>query len=844
LRSFTRQEADLFFGRKSAVDEMVGRLASTRFLAVIGPSGCGKSSLVNAGLIEALETGLMHRAGARWRIADLRPGSRPLSDLAEALVRSGAADRRAPADADEVIRLRPFVGQGPRAVLEWCKAGNLAPRTNLLLLVDEFEELFRQNADGADEVEAFVAALLASAAAPLEEARIYVVVTMRSEYLGAAASIGGLAEAIDKGHYLAPRMSRNQLRRTITGPASVCGFEVEPELVDRLLSDLAAFAPWEDADAGHQLARLARRADQLPLLQHALSLLWAIADVRDVSGKPVLKLSDYDALGGLRAALATHGREILEELLPEHRSVAPLVFRALTAGSSLAEAVRHPTTFGELVEIAHGDEIAVREIVEAFRAPGRNFLTPPRPEPLGSTTRIDIVHESFIRQWDVFGSWLRQEIASAAAWRRLAALAERHRQGEGDLLSGAALASLADWWEGERPAPRWAERYGGDFDMARTFLEESRRTEAASMRAAAERGDRRVRGRLLAFAAVVAICIVTPLAFFAGHSAIRANAEAEHARLAAAAADDARNFAEAERQAAEIERQVAEAERRRADAEMARAEDERQRAAAEARRADEEKQRTLAARSEAEAAVQLTESEKERTEQERLRALAAIEQATAAGVERDRAEAERREAAATRNEAVRAARLAQAKVEEAEQLRQLALAGRQEAIHQAEAADKARREAIEQAESANAARDVAVEERQQAVAAREEAEATAARAEEARRAAVDQAEITETARGAADEERQQAVVARQEAEAIAARAEELADQERLRALAAIDQARAAEADLQRANEELARARAAVEAAQAERDQAELERRRALASQSQSTESSTADPVTE
>ncbi len=66
LRSFTREETDLFFGREGCVDDMVDRLAATRFLAVLGASGSGKSSLVKTGLLDALEIGLLHQAGSRW----------------------------------------------------------------------------------------------------------------------------------------------------------------------------------------------------------------------------------------------------------------------------------------------------------------------------------------------------------------------------------------------------------------------------------------------------------------------------------------------------------------------------------------------------------------------------------------------------------------------------------------------------------------------------------------------------------------------------------------------------------------------------------------------------------
>src|SRR6516225_3895518 len=86
LRPFERHEADIFFGRESQVDAMVDRLAQHRLLAVTGSSGSGKSSLVRAGLLEALETGLLAAAGPVWRFATLRPGGHPMTELAAALL--------------------------------------------------------------------------------------------------------------------------------------------------------------------------------------------------------------------------------------------------------------------------------------------------------------------------------------------------------------------------------------------------------------------------------------------------------------------------------------------------------------------------------------------------------------------------------------------------------------------------------------------------------------------------------------------------------------------------------------------------------------------------------------
>src|SRR5579862_9556556 len=85
LRPFEAEEDHLLFGREKQIDDLLGRLRTTRFLSVIGTSGCGKSSLVRAGLTPALQGGFMVGAGSSWRIATFRPAGDPSGNLAAAL---------------------------------------------------------------------------------------------------------------------------------------------------------------------------------------------------------------------------------------------------------------------------------------------------------------------------------------------------------------------------------------------------------------------------------------------------------------------------------------------------------------------------------------------------------------------------------------------------------------------------------------------------------------------------------------------------------------------------------------------------------------------------------------
>lgn len=537
LRAFARDENIVFFGRDGCVDRMVATLAETRFLAVLGTSGSGKSSLVRTGLLHALERGTLFEAGSDWLIADFHPGSRPMRALAEAL--SPAAE------IDEVDALEDHLATWPGSLVEWAQWGNLPPGRSLLLLVDQFEELFRYgDFPEREAAEAFVALLLHSAES--RDVPVYVVLTMRSEYLGNCSLIPRLTERINEGLYLTPRMGRESCREAIEGPARVFDFSIEPKLVNHILNDMASFAPFENAGESGPI-QLSRRADQLPLLQHLLNRLWTLA--REEGRDPiVLGFDDYEAIGGLEGALNRHGKTVIEALPGDAQAAVRTVFRALVRGSDPASAVRRAVPFAAL-EAEAGE--AARLVVDAFRAPDCNFLRPEAHVPLGPDTPIDISHESLIRQWDRLAEWTREEARAAESWQRLIDGAVRWMDKRGELLTGLDLASLSQWWTEEQPTPQWAERHGGKFAEVERYLEASRAAETAA-REREELRERREWRRLVVFSAVtglLALVSAGALVWLWSNNVTLANQRIELAGLEARV-ESAREEAESVREAA------------------------------------------------------------------------------------------------------------------------------------------------------------------------------------------------------------------------------------------------------------------------------------------------------
>ena len=190
LAGFETVDEAYFFGRERLIAELVARMAGRNFLGIVGPSGSGKSSLLRAGLVPALASGVLP-GSEHWRQVLIRPGERSI---------------------EEIRRLH-----------------SLGTDERLLLVVDQLEELFTAY-ESAEERSAFAEALTWGPA--------IVVVALRADFYGRFAAYPGLAERLGDNQVLVGPMQASELRRAIELPAARVGLRVEPELADAIVDDM------------------------------------------------------------------------------------------------------------------------------------------------------------------------------------------------------------------------------------------------------------------------------------------------------------------------------------------------------------------------------------------------------------------------------------------------------------------------------------------------------------------------------------------------------------------------------------------------------------------------------
>lgn len=466
LRPFKTSEFQLFKGRDGQAEELIKRLKKNHFLAVIGSSGTGKSSLVRAGLIPQLFGGYLHAAGTKWNIAICRPGKDPVENLAIAL----SAIKGHSKEKNSIYENYQDIGAqlnnsiyGVLDVDEMLNAGKAAAqKSNLLIIIDQFEELFRFDRKdlGKKNIENhFINLLLKASLNPASS--VYVIITMRSEFLGDCVKYRGLPEAINEGQYLVPQLTRNQLKEVIEGPISLAGKKIAPGLVELLVNEV-------------EESKLKENLDQLPILQHALMRTYQQAMKRGADTE--ISYEHYQQVGEMEKALPNRAEAKYHELgevgsdeqsPSKKQQIAKVVFQALTDASTDQKGGRRPTELRNIYAIAKmvkASEKEVDEVVNHFRDVDTSFIMPPINPNLPDTGLypgliIDISHESLMRNWDRLNKWITEEVRFGKLYKTLNERRELNEHDPNELVRGVLLRELLEWERRYSNNVTWASRY-------------------------------------------------------------------------------------------------------------------------------------------------------------------------------------------------------------------------------------------------------------------------------------------------------------------------------------------------------------------------------------------------
>ncbi len=419
LHAFVEGDAQDFYGRETLTQQLLVRLGESgdlsRILTIVGPSGSGKSSIVKAGLIPALRRGALP-GSENWFIVEMMPGAHPLEELEAALLRVAV---NPPASLIEQFQ------KDHRGLIRAVRRSlPVDPAVELVLVIDQFEELFTLLQDEAERV-SFLGLLVAAILD--ENSRVRVILTMRADFIDRPLGYMDFADLIHQRMELVLPLTLDELESAITSPAERVGLQLEAGLVAAILHDL-----------GDQ-------PGTLPLLQYALTEMF------EKRVDNVLTKSAYQEIGGVLGALGRRAEEVFTALDADARLIARQIFLRLVTLGEGVEDTRRRALIGELenLQFTGLDPVKVVSSIKAVldKFGNARLLSFDRdPGTRGPT--VEVAHEAIIREWPRLRSWLEDSRTLVRMQRQLALTASEWLTARGDpsfLLSGAKLAQYEGW---------------------------------------------------------------------------------------------------------------------------------------------------------------------------------------------------------------------------------------------------------------------------------------------------------------------------------------------------------------------------------------------------------------
>jgi energy-coupling factor transporter ATP-binding protein EcfA2 len=362
LLAFQEKDAEFFFGRERFVDALVRVVQQQPLVAVIGSSGSGKSSVTLAGLIPKL------REAGSWLIESFRPNKQPFYELAAALISQlepelGKTDKTIKAkELAESIRQHGFTADVSAILKD-------KPGKRLLLVVDQFEELYTGCAD--TEQQQFVEALLA--AVESASRALTLVLTLRADFYSYVVNYPPFAEALN--NYPAKNitlMKAEEMQKAIELPAEKKGVKLEEGLTQRILDGVK------------------REPGNLPLLEFALTQLW------EKQSRGLLTHQAYSEIGGVARALSNHAEVVYGKLSEQEQKQAQQIFLQLVRPGEGTEDTRRVATRGE---------VGNWELVTFLAGEDARLVVTGRDEQTDEKT-VEVVHEALIREWRRLRGWI------------------------------------------------------------------------------------------------------------------------------------------------------------------------------------------------------------------------------------------------------------------------------------------------------------------------------------------------------------------------------------------------------------------------------------------------------
>ena len=377
LMAFNYEHSDRFFGRDDAIRLAVEKLklkaaANKPFLLLLGKNGMGKSSLIEAGILPALNVantipGVTQFLHASIKSSDLSLD--PIKGLVSALCTATAGHLF---EQEQIRELTSLCKENPQQFFTMIdnKLSTLTNGVRLIVVVKQLERVFLNQSINAAHRRYFADILHRLCT----QYGVFLIFSIRSDFYQNLSDIPSLMLLKQSGgqmDVLPP--SLEQIKQAISLPAEKAGLSFE--------------------DSKQGLGKLqdviAKRAEELPeslpVLQFTLAQLYA---GRSANG--MMTFSTYRKIGGLDSAIAKHAEQVYSNLDRNIKKHFTRVFTRLAERGNSGGYERVWANVDDLI-ITERAHVFVQAFVDAGLLVNQTNAE--------GVNMIAIVHDCLIQQW-------------------------------------------------------------------------------------------------------------------------------------------------------------------------------------------------------------------------------------------------------------------------------------------------------------------------------------------------------------------------------------------------------------------------------------------------------------
>lgn len=393
LRAFSESDSDRFLGREDAIGTLLDKLRRHSVVFVVGPLGSGKTSLVLAGVVPRLKSRIVMETQKEPICPIVIPGSDPFGALLKGIQQAATT----PLPGAWIDESRKRLERSPDSFAELVRTA--APESPVILLIDQFEELFTLSSN-ATVREKFTQAIVSLAPNPQGPNRLILIV--RDDFAPATFNLDALKSfADDSACFSPPAPTGTDLIRIIRSGADKVGLKFD----DGIVEDLANQVSGDRAS--------------LPTLQFTLSKLWAKRRGNRITTEA------YSEVGRPREALRRAAEAVYATLDSDAQDLAQKIFVELVQPGIGEEVQRRRARRDTLKELAPEAPERVALVLDRFVEAGLIRKTTGLDL---DDERFEVAHEALVRDWPRLNAWVRakrqesekkvQLITTAKLWQK------------------------------------------------------------------------------------------------------------------------------------------------------------------------------------------------------------------------------------------------------------------------------------------------------------------------------------------------------------------------------------------------------------------------------------------